>query len=67
MLHLASCPGEYPETHPKIIDVQICKMRRKLTPIGISIETVWGEGYRLAGDARQIIDEFRNREMEEAA
>lgn len=32
----------------KIIDVFVCKLRTKLTPTRISIETVWGEGYYLA-------------------
>lgn len=35
------------EAEPKIIDVFICKMRKKLTPFGIAIETIWGRGYRM--------------------
>lgn len=42
----------------KIVDVMICKMRKKLKPIGIVIATSWGRGYWLdpkqgagAGDA----------------
>lgn len=31
----------------KIIDVFICKVRKKLKPFGIEIETVWGQGYSL--------------------
>lgn len=31
----------------KIVDVFICKMRKKLTPFGIVIATVWGQGYAL--------------------
>lgn len=31
----------------KVIDVFICKLRRKVTDLGILIETVWGQGYRL--------------------
>lgn len=34
---------------PKIIDVFVCKARRKLNPYGIRIETIWGMGYRLTG------------------
>ena len=30
-----------------IIDVFVCRMRRKLASLGLSIETVWGQGYRL--------------------
>lgn len=31
----------------KIIDVFICKLRKKLSPLDIKIETAWGRGYRL--------------------
>ena len=31
----------------KIIDVFICKMRKKLTPFDVIIKTVWGQGYSL--------------------
>lgn len=31
----------------KIIDVFICKIRKKLDGLGISIATDWGRGYRL--------------------
>lgn len=31
----------------KIIDVHVCRLRRKLKPLGLSIGTVWGQGYRL--------------------
>lgn len=29
----------------KIVDVYICKIRRKVEPFGILIETRWGQGY----------------------
>ncbi len=35
--------GDEPDI--KIIDVFICKMRKKLGPLGIRIETIWGVGY----------------------
>lgn len=31
----------------KIIDVFVCKLRRKVKPFGVKIETVWGRGYSL--------------------
>ena len=37
---------------PKIIDVIICNLRRKLTPRGIEIETSWGRGYWLVDQAK---------------
>lgn len=39
----------------KIVDVIICKLRRKLIDHGIIIETVWGQGYKLDRDSRQLL------------
>ncbi|WP_375599346.1 winged helix-turn-helix domain-containing protein [Devosia sp. Naph2] len=33
----------------KIVDVFICKARKKLKPLGLEIGTVWGRGYRIVG------------------
>lgn len=46
------------EQGPKIIDVFICKLRRKLAPHGIAIVTVWGVGYRIADDALDLVREY---------
>lgn len=43
------------EPEIKIIDVYICKARRKLEPIGVRIDTVWGKGYALAINAKPLI------------
>jgi two-component system cell cycle response regulator CtrA len=32
---------------PKIIDVLVCRLRRKLRPYGIQIGTIWGQGHRI--------------------
>ena len=40
-------PIEADEAEIKIVDVIICKMRKKLEPLGVSIQTAWGRGYRL--------------------
>lgn len=34
----------------KIVDVFVCKARKKLDPLGVRIETAWGKGYRIIGD-----------------
>lgn len=31
----------------KIVDVWICKMRKKLQPYGVEIKTCWGVGYEM--------------------
>lgn len=37
---------------PKIVDVFVCKIRRKLKPFGVNIETIWGQGYSLDAETR---------------
>jgi len=46
-------PDKEPEI--KIIDVYICKARKKLEPIGVRIDTVWGKGYALAINTKPLI------------
>ena len=36
---------------PKGVDVYVCRLRKKLAPVGLQIVNVWGEGYRLERDA----------------
>ena len=38
----------------KIIDVMICKVRKKLLPLGVGIDTVWGRGYRILEQERVV-------------
>lgn len=40
------------ETDPKMVDVMICKLRKKLKPHNIVIETMWGTGYFIAAPSR---------------
>lgn len=49
-------PDEEPE--PKIVDVIVCKLRRKMKGFGVQIETHWGAGYslKLASDV-SIVDD----------
>lgn len=39
---------DFPE--PKIVDVIVCKLRRKLAPLGMGFRTAWGFGYALTID-----------------
>jgi two-component system cell cycle response regulator CtrA len=43
-------PNAIPEQ--KIVDVFVCKMRPKLEPFGIKIETIWGSGYSLTVESK---------------
>jgi two-component system cell cycle response regulator CtrA len=47
--------GDLP--HIKIIDVFICKLRKKLKPHGIAIDTHWGRGFSLPPDAKRRANE----------
>ena len=44
----------YPDYHvePKVLDVFICKIRKKLQPYQIRIATVWGRGWYLVDRGR---------------
>lgn len=44
----------------KIVDVFVCKLRRKLWPYDIEIETVWGWGYRMSQASREKLAELRS-------
>lgn len=41
---------------PKVLDVMVHKLRRKIGQRGIQIETIWGVGYRLTPDMRAKIE-----------
>jgi two-component system cell cycle response regulator CtrA len=43
------------EVEIKIVDVFICKIRAKLKPFGIGIETRWGEGYFLTSETKAAV------------
>jgi DNA-binding response OmpR family regulator len=38
------------EPDPKIVDILVCKIRKKIAGSGFVIETVWGQGYRARAD-----------------
>lgn len=40
------------EADPKIVDVFVCKIRKKLAPYGVGITTRWGQGYELDAATR---------------
>lgn len=43
------------EAEIKIVDVFICKARKKLAPFGIRINTIWGQGYSIDESIRQRV------------
>lgn len=44
----AVAPAWGDEQEIKIVDVFVCKLRKKIAGLGLAIETVWGRGYRLS-------------------
>lgn len=49
-------PGEGAEM--KIIDVFICKIRKQLAPLGVEIESRWGQGYELTPEGREKLSRY---------
>lgn len=49
-------PNSIDETDPKMVDVIICKLRKKLTHIdpALLIKTVWGDGYYLEPSVKDL-------------
>lgn len=48
LARMYSLKHEEPET--KIVDVFVCKVRKKIKGLGVSIKTEWGSGLRLVYD-----------------
>jgi len=55
------------DVDPKTIDTMMCKLRAKVKPLGLEIETVWARGYRLAPEARTKRTNWSTRPVERAA
>lgn len=53
-LSKANLPTDLSEPQLKLIDVMICHLRKKLKPHGVKIETVWGSGYSISRQQRDI-------------
>ena len=45
----------YEPPDKKILDVMVCKMRKKLKPYGITLSTHWGRGYYLTPADKDIV------------
>lgn len=50
--------GLHPQDEPeiKIIDVWICKIRRKMKPYGIEIGTIWGKGFFMPTASKAVVN-----------
>lgn len=54
-LHLVISREPVPTTEMKIVDVYVCKLRRKLRLHDLEIRTIWGIGYALPALTREAI------------
>lgn len=57
-IYEALCDGRPEPDHPqpKLMDVLICKIRKKLEPYAVTITTLWGVGWRLeAADRARLL------------
>jgi len=59
-----SRPNNSEETDPKMVDVVICNLRKKLKPFALTINTLWGRGYYLDNQGRQRALALIEREVE---
>lgn len=48
-------PSQEDDRDDKLADVYVCKLRKKLEPLSIEIETIRGEGYRINPKAKRFI------------
>jgi hypothetical protein len=62
----ANRPNNSEETDPKMVDVVICNLRKKLKTFGITINTLWGRGYYLDAKDRQSALSRVEREVDAA-
>lgn len=60
MTALYRTDGMRDEAEIKIVDVFICKVRKKLQAFDIKIETRWGEGYFMAAAAKDHVRRLMN-------
>lgn len=44
-----------PLTEQKIVDVFVCKLRKKMKPYGVSFVNQWGRGYAMTPESFQIV------------
>lgn len=54
----ARCHASVEETDPKMVDVVICKMRKKLRGHSIEIKTLWAKGYFIERATRRLVFEM---------
>jgi two-component system cell cycle response regulator CtrA len=39
----------------KVVDVYICRIRKKIAPLGLSIKNIWGEGYFIPREDKEAL------------
>lgn len=50
--------SEDEQAEPKTIDVFVCRIRKRLKPLGLNIQTVWGKGYFISTEDKEAIREM---------
>lgn len=46
-----------------LLEVIICRLRKKMKPLGVTIHTIRGEGYKIDADSKAIVIGARTREV----
>ena len=47
-------PDNEEPTDMKMVDVVVCHIRKRISPFGMTMNTIWGVGYRLLTESREI-------------
>ena len=55
LMMATAVPGVEDDRDQKLADVFVCKLRKKLEPLSIEIETLWGDGYRINPKTKRFI------------
>lgn len=51
-----SRPDKSETTDPKMVDVVVCNLRKRLKPFGVKIKTLWGRGYYIDDENREKVE-----------
>jgi two-component system cell cycle response regulator CtrA len=51
------------DAEPQIVDVTVCTVRKKLKHCGITIDTIWGDGYRMPPESKAKLKALMDRQF----
>lgn len=58
LLSAAARPGRLDAPGEKVVDVYVHRLRQRLQPFGVRIETLWGVGFQMPKAARDVVEQL---------